>query len=312
MKKNYFVLLLSMLLAIATLSGCATTQPAPKESGEPPTAQTSARPANQILFTGSSTIAPIIQTTASTFYEKNKTWDKVDGSLPKSNIEIYVSSGGSGVGTAAMIDGTADFGMVAREVKKEEKEAIRDEKEFKIGIDALTIAVNPQNPVTSTQNDLSKDQIIKLFSGEYKKWNDLDPTLPNEDIVVITRDLNGGAHEVFQQKIMGDVDVTPNSIQASSMGELVQDIIDNPHAIGYASFGVASRNAGKVAPLKVDGIEASEANILDGSYPIQRPLLLIASGELSKQEQAFLDTIQGEAGQKIISQLGFIPVKVEK
>ena len=45
---------------------------------------------------------------------------------------------------------------------------------------------------------------------------------------------------------MGDTEVKSDAIQASSMGELVQDIIDNPYAIGYASFGVANQNAGKV------------------------------------------------------------------
>ena len=68
------------------------------------------------------------------------------------------------------------------------------------------------------------------------------------------------------------------AIQASSMGELVQDIIDNKYAIGYASFGVANQNAGKVVTLKVNGVEPTKENIIDGSYIIQRPLLIVGSG----------------------------------
>ena len=107
-------------------------------------------------------------------------------------------------------------------------------------------------------DDLSTDQIVSLFSGKYATWKDLDPSLPDEKVVVITRDINGGAHEVFQKNIMGDTEVSSDAIQASSMGELVQDIIDNQYAIGYASFGVANQNAGKVVTMKVNGVEPTK------------------------------------------------------
>ena len=199
--------------------------------------------------------------------------------------------------------------MVARSVKDEEKEAIKDEKEYQVGIDALSIAVNPENPVTSIMDDLSTEQIIALFSGEYKTWHDMDASLPAEDVVVITRDINGGAHEVFQKNIMGDTEVKADAIQASSMGELVQNIIDNKYAIGYASFGVANQNTGKVVAMKVNGVEPTKENILNGSYIIQRPLLLVGSGEPTAVQQAFLDVVLGEEGQKTVEEMGFIPMK---
>lgn len=198
--------------------------------------------------------------------------------------------------------------MVARSVKDEEKEAITDEKEYQVGIDALTIAVNPENPVTSVLDDLSTERIVALFSGEYATWKDLDDSLPDEKVVVITRDINGGAHEVFQKNIMGDTEVSSEAIQASSMGELVQDIIDNQYAIGYASFGVANQNAGKVVTLKVNGVEPTKENIINGSYIIQRPLLIVGSGEPTDVQQAFLDVILGEEGQKTVEEMGFIPM----
>ena len=97
---------------------------------------------------------------------------------------------------------------------------------------------------------------------------------------------------------MGDTEVKADAIQASSMGELVQDIIDNQYAIGYASFGVANQNEGKVTPLKVNGVAATKENILDGSYIIQRPLLLVGSGDPTDVQQAFLDYVLGDEGQK--------------
>ena len=198
---------------------------------------------------------------------------------------------------------------VSGQSKDEEKEAIKDEKEYQVGIDALTIAVNPENPVTGVLDDLSTEQIVSLFSGKYATWKDLDPSLPDEKVVVITRDINGGAHEVFQKNIMGDTEVSSEAIQASSMGELVQDIIDNKYAIGYASFGVANQNAGKVVTLKVNGVEPTKENIIDGSYIIQRPLLIVGSGDPTDVQQAFLDVILGETGQKTVEDMGFIPMK---
>ncbi len=265
----------------------------------------------QLDFAGSSTLAPVVSQIGESFIAEFGTWDKVDASFPADEIKINVVSGGSGQGVKAVLDKTSEFGMLARGVKDEEKEQIADMQEFQIGIDALTLAVNPNNPITEVKDNLTKDEIVKIFSGEYANWSDLDPSLPEKEIVVITRDISGGAHEVFQEKIMGDAQVKPEAIQAASMGALVQKIIDNEYAIGYASFGVVNQNEGKVTPLKVDGVEATEENIISGDYIIQRPLILIASGELSAENQAFMEYVQGETGASIITELGFIVTAAE-
>lgn len=305
MKKKILSVILSLAMVMSLAVGCGSNESASDDSTE---TATEAVESNQILFNGSSTLAPVITSIATDFFETYGTWNAYDSSLPEEDIAIYVSAGGSGQGAKAVIDGTTTFGMLARSVKDEEKEAIEDMKEYQIGIDALTIAVNPENPVTQVLDDLSTEQIVALFSGEYATWKDLDSSLPEEEIIVITRDINGGAHEVFQKNIMGDTEVKADAIQASSMGELVQAIIDNPYAIGYASFGVANQNEGKVVALKVNGVEASVETILDGSYIIQRPLLLITSGEPTAVEQAFLDVILGEEGQATIEEMGYIPM----
>ncbi|MBF1336654.1 MAG: phosphate ABC transporter substrate-binding protein, partial [Leptotrichia sp.] len=257
----------------------------------------------------SSTLAPVISKISTTFIEKYETWDKVDPSLPAENITIYVSSGGSGAGVKAVLDNVANFGMLARGIKDSEKEKVKDLKAFTLGLDALTISVNPENPFIKLKGgNITKDEIIKIFSGEYKKWSDLDKSLPNEDIVVVTRDLSGGAHEVFQKNVMKDVNVRQDAIQAPTMGALVAKIIENKNAIGYASFGITNQNKGKLIPLKVDNIEPSEENILNKSYYISRPLIIMKSGELTKTEKIFVDLLKSEEGKKVIKDMGFIPV----
>ena len=306
MKKKFLAVLLTLTMAMSLTVGCGSSNNAETKESANQAVETVEN--NQILCNGSSTLAPVITAIATDLFETYGKWNAYDASLPEEDIAIYVSAGGSGQGSKAVIDGTTTFGMLARNVKDEEKEAIEDMREYQIGVDALTIAVNPENPVTDLTDDLTTEQIVGLFSGEYATWKDLDASLPEEEVIVITRDINGGAHEVFQKNIMGDTEVKADAIQASSMGELVQTIIDNPYAIGYASFGVANQNAGKIVPLKVNGVEASVETILDGSYIIQRPILLIASGEPTAVQQAFLDVVLGEAGQATVEEMGFIPM----
>lgn len=315
MKKISFIsIILVLMLTLAV--GCTTEQPAPQKpvnNGEQAEAPEVSGPKDefkpQILFNGSSTLAPVMASISTNFIEGFVTWDKVDASLPKENIAIYVSAGGSGQGVKSVVDRTSDFGMVARTVKDSEKEQLPELKEFKVGIDALTLGVNPNNPVLAIKDNLTKDEIIKIFSGEYKTWKDLDSSLPDKEIIVVTRDIGGGAHEVFQSKIMGDVDVKADAIQAPSMGALVTKIIENEYAIGYASFGVVNQNAGNIATLKVDGVEATEENIINGTYIIQRPLIVIINGELTAPQQSFMDYVMSDEGMEVVESMGFVPIK---
>ena len=298
--KKVWLLALSLLM-IVSLVACGG-----QNQGEAAPEDTTTKETTQILFNGSSTLAPVISSIALDFNEANGTWDKVDSSLPEANIAIYVSSGGSGQGVKAKSEGTTDFGMIARDVKDSDKESIEDMREYLVGIDALTLAVHPNNQLLQIKDDLTTEEIIKIFSGEYANWSDLDSSLPNEEIIVVTRDIGGGAHEVFQNKIMGDAEVKADAIQAPSMGALVTKIVENENAIGYASFGVANQNIDNISMLKVDGIEPSVENIQSGAYIIQRPLLLLGSGDLTPLQKAFIDVVLGADGQATVEKMGFI------
>lgn len=297
--KKRIALLLIVVIMISALVGCKTS--------EVDSNNDSSKFSPQMTFNGSSTLAPVISTIATEFIEGNTTWDKVDPSFPAENIAIYVSAGGSGAGAKSVIEGTSDFGMLARGIKSEEKEKVENLKEFVLGIDALTISINPENPLAKIKTSLDTEEIMKIFSGEYKYWDDLDSSLEHKEIVVVIRDLGGGAHEVFQKSIMGDVNVREDAIQSPSMGALVTKIIENKDAIGYASYGMVNQNVGKLIPLKVDGIEPNVENIVNGSYKVSRPLIVMRNGELSAPQQAFMDFVLSEEGSKLIDKMGFVP-----
>ncbi|ETP73320.1 ABC-type phosphate transport system, periplasmic component [Lachnospiraceae bacterium JC7] len=301
MKKRILAAFAAFATCVSMIYGCGAGT-VPESSGKND---------GTIMFCGSTSLYPIISSLASSFTEEYVTWDKADPSLPASNISIYVAPGGSGVGISAVEDGTADFGMVAREVKDKEKEALGSGyKEYVIAKDALTVSVNAENPVVEKMDGMDTDTIRKIFSGEISKWSELDPSLPDETINVYIRDLSGGAYEVFQKAIMGDSEITPSATQSASMTELATNVAGDPNGIGYVGFGAynkANAESPSLTAMKVDGVAAEEATILSGEYKVQRPVLFCTGNDITPIQQKFIDYIFSEKGYEVVEKNGYIP-----
>lgn len=304
MKK--FLAMLLALVMVLSMAACA----APAENkADDKAAQDDFQ--SQILFCGSTSLYPIISSLASSFTEKYVTWDKVNAQFPNSHISVYVAPGGSGVGVKAAVDGTADFGMLARDIKDSEIESLGENyKAFVVAKDALTVSVNAQNPLCEKTDSLDTDTIRKIFAGEIATWDQVDASLPAETINVYIRDLSGGAYEVFQKSVMGESEVTASATQSASMTELATNIAGDPWGIGYAGFGAYNKaNAEKkvLFAMKVDGVEATEENIISGVYTIQRPVMFVTGKVVSPSAQAFIDYIFSQTGYDIVVKNGYIP-----
>ena len=265
----------------------------------------------QILFCGSTSLYPIMSSLASSFTEKYETCDKVDASFPKENISIYVAPGGSGVGVKATVDGTADFGMLARDIKDKEVESLgKDYKSFEVAKDALTVSVSSKNPNADKLENLDTETLQKIFDGEYTTWSQVDSALSDDEIHVYIRDLSGGAYEVFQKAVMGDKEITPSATQSASMTELATNVANDPNGIGYVGFGAfnkANKESTVLKEIKVDDVEASEEKILSGDYKIQRPVMFVTGKKITKNEQAFIDYVFSETGYDAVVANGYIP-----
>lgn len=300
---------LAMLLALVmVLSMAACAAPAENKTDDK-AAQDDFQ--SRILFCGSTSLYPIISSLASSFTEKYVTWDKVNAQFPNSHISVYVAPGGSGVGVKAAVDGTADFGMLARDIKDSEIESLGENyKAFVVAKDALTVSINAQNPLCEKTDSLDTDTIRKIFAGEIATWNQVDASLPAETINVYIRDLSGGAYEVFQKSVMGESEVTASATQSASMTELATNIAGDPWGIGYAGFGAYNKaNAEKkvLFAMKVDGVEATEENIISGVYTIQRPVMFVTGKVVSPSAQAFIDYIFSQTGYDVVVKNGYIP-----
>ena len=277
---------LAMLLALVmVLSMAACAAPAENKTDDK-AAQDDFQ--SQILFCGSTSLYPIISSLASSFTEKYVTWDKVNAQFPNSHISVYVAPGGSGVGVKAAVDGTADFGMLARDIKDSEIESLGENyKAFVVAKDALTVSINAQNPLCEKTDSLDTDTIRKIFAGEIATWD-----------------------EVFQKSVMGESEVTASATQSASMTELATNIAGDPWGIGYAGFGAYNKaNAEKkvLFAMKVDGVEATEENIISGVYTIQRPVMFVTAKVVSPSAQAFIDYIFSQTGYDVVVKNGYIP-----
>ena len=261
-----------------------------------------------IALAGSSSLAPVIASIGEAFRTEFGTWDKVNPAFPAEEIDIPVASGGSGDGPKSVIDGTADFGMLARAVKDSEKESLgAGYTEYMVASDALTVSVNKNNPICAIMDDIDTDTLRKVFAGEIAYWDELDSSLEHKEIVVVIRDLTGGAAEVFEKNVMQGTPISENAIQTPSMGALAAKIAENEYAIGYAGFGVYNQNLDKLQAFKFNGVEPTVETILDGSYTLQRPVLFVANRELDAAEKAFVNYIFSDTGRAIVEENGYIP-----
>ena len=304
--KKFLALILALCMMLS-LVACGGDAPAEEDTAEPETTAFQ----SSILFCGSTSLYPIMSSLASSFTDSYEKWSDYDASFPEENVSIYVAPGGSGVGVAAAIDKTADFGMLARDIKDSEKESLgADYSEYIVARDALTISVNASNPICALMDDMSTETIRQIFAGELATWDQVDASLPAETINVYIRDLSGGAYEVFQKAVMGDSEVTASATQSASMTELATNIAGDPWGIGYAGYGAytkANADAQVLFAMKVDGVEANEENIISGEYTVQRPVMFVTGDTVSESEQAFIDYIFSQVGYDTVVANGYIP-----
>ena len=128
------------------------------------------------------------------------------------------------------------------------------------------------------------------------------------NISVTAREDGSGTKTAFMEIIglKGKADPANVIIQTGTAGVL-SEVKSNPAAIAYESLGYVT---GDVKMLKVDGVEATIANIKNGTYKISRPLSVIYQSATLDNEvnKAFLTFLQSDDAQKIISDNGYVSI----
>jgi phosphate transport system substrate-binding protein len=235
------------------------------------------------------------------------------------DVEIEVSGGGSGVGIAALTKGTVDIADASRNMKAEEKEETKqntgkDPVEFTVGFDALAVFVHKDNPLDS----ISIDDLGKIYGegATTTNWSQLGVTINgvrNDRIVRISRQSSSGTYEFFRHVVLHNRDFKLGSCDMNGSKEVTELVATTKTAIGYSGMGYVTPQVKMLRIKKCDTCPAFEPNIkntLDHDYPLARSLLMYTLGEPQGKIKTYIDWILSDAGQAIVEETGFVPIKI--
>jgi phosphate transport system substrate-binding protein len=123
-------------------------------------------------------------------------------------------------------------------------------------------------------------------------------------IVAVGRDSASGTREFFYEFVMDKEDFTDTMLEKNSNGAVHQTVSQTKGAIGYVGLGYIDDD---VKALKINGVEANVANVVDGSYPIARNMNMYTQGEPEGAVLEFLTYLHSDEGQAIVAEEGFVP-----
>lgn len=229
---------------------------------------------------------------------------------------IAVTGGGSGTGISSLINGTCDIAMSSRDIKGKEitlaKQRGISPYEIKAALDGLAVVVNPKNPV----NKLTLEQLAQIFTAKITNWREVGG--PDLKIVILSREVNSGTHVYFKEHVLrkGDPNAkeefAPAALLLPSSQAIADEIAANSAAIGYYGMGYISN---KQKPIMIAKDKNSEylapntENIINGKYPISRPLFVYTNGEPQGLVKKFIDFCLSQKGQEVVLKTDFVPIK---
>lgn len=214
------------------------------------------------------------------------------------DVTVTYDPTGSSTGVKSAASGDYDIGLASRDVKDDEV------TEYGVhgtvfAIDGIAIIVNTASSVT----DLSVDDVAAIADGSATNWSEFGGE--DQPIVLIGREAGSGTRDGFES-IIGVEDCVYQQ-ELSSTGAVIAAVQSNVYAIGYASVSAVTED---VIAVTIDGVEATDDNIKDGSYAFQRNFNFVTLTDvaLSDAAQAFYDFVLSADASDIIVSAGAVPV----
>jgi phosphate transport system substrate-binding protein len=230
-------------------------------------------------------------------------------------VRLSVTGGGTGTGITALINGTADIANASREMKKEELADARakgvEPKEHVVARDAIAVIVHKNNPVSR----LTVGQLSDIYAGRISNWREVGGE--DRPIVRLSRETNSGTHVYFLEAVVRRGDkknktlLSTDTLLLPSSEGVTAEVVQNPNAIGYEGLGYVTEEMKVVAVSKGDDgpyVMPSADTVDDGSYPIARDLYFYTRGEPQGALGDYIRWVTGGDAQRIVRQLGFVPV----
>jgi len=286
MKKNIGKVVLTgiLLLMMVVVTGCSKSD-AGKDAGN----QTgdSTKLSGTLTVAGSTSVQPFSEVLAEEFQAKNP------------DVKVNVQGGGSSQGVEAAVSGAAEIGSLSRDLKDEEK-AKANLVVTPIAVDGVAVVVNSANKISA----LTTEDIKNIYIGNIKNWKELGGD--DAPITVISREEGSGTRDAFSEIALNKEDIVKDAIIQNSTGAVRTTVAGDKNAIGYISLASVNKD---VKAVDLDGVKASEANVKNGSYKLQRPFIYITKDDPQGLSKAFIDFVLSDEGQKIIVEEGAFTVK---
>jgi phosphate transport system substrate-binding protein len=220
---------------------------------------------------------------------------------------IAVTGGGSGTGIAALINGTTDIAESSRPMADKERAEIQKAtgapvEEHVVARDGVTVYVHPSNPVAS----VTMEQLADVYTGKVTNWKELGG--PDRPITLYGRENSSGTYVFFKEHVLGGKDYAPATQTLPGTAAVVNAVTKDPNGIGYGgiAYGGGVRHLG-VSKAGGAPVEPSEATILDGSYPLSRPLFWYLTNRAPAGARSFLQWVTSPEGQGHVKDVGYFP-----
>ena len=284
--KKTLAFVLTAVMSLSLLAGCGSKTTAPDNTNNDQPQQ--AALSGSVSTNGSTSMEKVIGALSEQFMADN------------SGVSVTYDPTGSGAGIEAASNGSADIGLASRALKDEEKAG--GLTETVVALDGIAVIVNADSKV----EDLSVEQIAKIFTGEITDWSEVGGEAGK--ISCIGREAGSGTRDGFES-ITGTRDACKLDQELTSTGGVIEAVAGNANAIGYASLS-AVEGKDTVKAVTVGGVACTEETVLDGSYAIQRPFVLVTKTDasLSTAAQAFFDYTTSTAANDLIKAAGAVPV----
>ncbi len=247
---------------------------------------------------GSDTMLPLSQKEAESFMKANP------------SQTVTVTGGGSGVGVSALLEGTTDIAQLSRKIKFDERQKLqaggKTVKEVIAAYDALAVVVHPSNKVSK----LTREQLEGIFTGKITNWKEVG----GDDIKIIpyARETSSGTYEFFKESVLKHKNYVNGIMSMPATGAIMQSVSQTKGAIGYVGLAYLNKDVKAIHVSYNQGsnyVQPTVENAKNNSYPIVRPLYYYYLLSSEKSVKPFLDYVLSAQGQKIVSEIGYIPVK---
>ena len=247
---------------------------------------------------GSDTMVILVQRWAEQYMNSNP------GSI------IQVTGGGSGTGIAALINGTTDVCMASRPMKADEKRKLRDRYqtmgvEIPVAKDGLAIYLNERNPL----KELSFSQLRDIYTGTITNWKAVGG--PDAMIVLYGRENSSGTYVYFKDNVLLGRDFSARCQTLPGTAAVANAVSKDPNGIGYggAAYAKGIRDCAVKKDSSSPAVMPSAATVKDGSYPVSRDLYLYTRVKPAGDAKKFIDWVLSDAGQAVVTQVGYFPVR---